>query len=75
MSRWPRASRLRRVALRGVNAVTASDLRVARLAAEVNTNREIAEELFVTTKMVEMHLANVYAKLGTRSRTQLADAL
>jgi DNA-binding NarL/FixJ family response regulator len=68
-------ARPRRVALRGVNALTASELRVARLAAERNTNREIAEELFVTVKTVEMHLANVYAKLGIRSRTQLADAL
>jgi DNA-binding NarL/FixJ family response regulator len=68
-------ARPRRVALRGVNSLTASELRVARLAAEQNTNREIAEELFVTVKTVEMHLANVYGKLGIRSRTQLADAL
>ncbi len=68
-------ARPRRLALRGVNALTASELRVARLAADQNTNREIAEELFVTIKTVEMHLANVYGKLGIRSRTQLADAL
>jgi DNA-binding CsgD family transcriptional regulator len=68
-------ARPRRVALRGVDALTAAELRVARRAAEGHTNREIAEDLFVTIKTVEMHLANAYGKLEIRSRTQLADAL
>jgi DNA-binding NarL/FixJ family response regulator len=68
-------ARPRRVALRGVDALTPAELRVAQRAAEGSTNREIAEDLFVTTKTVEMHLANAYGKLGIRSRTQLADAL
>ncbi len=35
------------------------------------TNREIASELMVSTKTVEYHLSNVYAKLGVRSRSEL----
>jgi DNA-binding NarL/FixJ family response regulator len=68
-------ARPRRVALRGVDALTPSELRVAQRAAEGHTNREIAEDLFVTVKTVEMHLANSYGKLGIRSRTQLPEAL
>jgi DNA-binding CsgD family transcriptional regulator len=68
-------ARPRRVARRGVESLTPSELRVARRAAEGLTNREIAEDLFVTIKTVEMHLANAYRKLGVRSRTQLEGAL
>jgi len=68
-------ARPRRVARRGIESLTPSELRVARRAAEGHTNREIAEDLFVTIKTVEMHLANAYGKLGIRSRTQLVDAL
>jgi DNA-binding CsgD family transcriptional regulator len=68
-------ARPRRVARRGVDSLTPAELRVAQRAAEGSTNREIAEDLFVTTKTVEMHLANAYGKLGIRSRTQLAEAL
>ena len=59
----------------GVESLTASELRVAQRAAEGHSNREIAEDLFVTIKTVETHLANAYGKLGIRSRTQLANAL
>ena len=55
--------------------LTASERRVAEHAAAGRTNREIAEELFVTPKTVENHLTRVYAKLGVGSRRQLADAL
>jgi DNA-binding CsgD family transcriptional regulator len=68
-------ARPRRVARRGMESLTPSELRVARRAAEAHSNREIAEDLFVTIKTVEMHLANAYGKLGIRSRTQLVDAL
>jgi DNA-binding NarL/FixJ family response regulator len=68
-------ARPRRAARRGVDALTPSELRVARRAADGTTNRDIAEDLFVTIKTVEMHLANAYGKLGIRSRTQLAEAL
>jgi DNA-binding CsgD family transcriptional regulator len=63
------------VALRGVDALTPAELRVARRVAAGSTNREVAEELFVTVKTVEMHLAKCYDKLGVRSRSQLPDAL
>ena len=56
----------------GVEALTPSELRVARLAAEGRSNREIAGELYVTLKAVEGHLAHVYAKLGIDGRGQLA---
>ena len=59
----------------GVDALTPSELRVARLAAEGRSNREIAGELYVTLKAVEGHLARAYAKLGIGGRSQLARAL
>jgi len=59
----------------GVDALTPSELRVARLAAEGRFNREIAGELYVTLKAVEGHLARAYAKLGIDGRSQLARAL
>jgi len=59
----------------GVEALTPSELRVARLAAEGQTNREIAQALYVTLKTVEGHLARAYAKLGIAGRAGLADAL
>ncbi len=51
--------------------LTAAELRVAELAAEGMTNREIAQALFVTVKTVEWHLRNTYVKLGIASRHQL----
>lgn len=68
-------ARPRRDVLTGRDALTASELRVARLASEGRTNREIAESLFVTTKTVDTHLSRTYAKLGINSRTQLPEAL
>ena len=57
-------ARPRRVAHTGVDALTASELRVARLAANGRTNPEIAQELYVSVKTVETHLSRAYAKLG-----------
>ena len=59
----------------GVDALTPSELRVARLAAEGRSNREIAGELYVTLKAIEGHLARAYAKLGIDGRGQLPRAL
>jgi DNA-binding CsgD family transcriptional regulator len=67
--------RPRRRALVGVNALTPSERRIARLAADGMTNREIATHLFVTVKTVEMHLGRSYEKLGTGSRHELAVVL
>jgi DNA-binding CsgD family transcriptional regulator len=58
-----------------VESLTPSELRVARLAADGQTNREIAHGLYVTPKTVEGHLARAYAKLGIAARAELRDAL
>ncbi|MBI5310902.1 MAG: AAA family ATPase [Actinobacteria bacterium] len=57
----------------GLDSLTPSERRVAGLAIEGNTNREIAQTLFVTPKTVEVHLSNVYRKLDIRSRRELPD--
>ena len=62
-------------ALSGVAALTASERRVADLAAGGETNRDIAQALYVTPKTVEVHLSNAYRKLGIRSRRELPEAL
>ena len=67
--------RPRRPALRGVDALTTQQLRVARLAERGRTNREIAEELFLTRRTVELHLTGAYRKLGIEGREELSDAL
>jgi DNA-binding NarL/FixJ family response regulator len=51
--------------------LTASELRVAELAATGITNREIAQVAFMSDKTVEAHLARAYRKLGIRSRAEL----
>jgi|HubBroStandDraft_6_1064221.scaffolds.fasta_scaffold00638_13 DNA-binding CsgD family transcriptional regulator len=65
----------RRDAMTGRDALTASELRVARLAAAGRTNREIAQALFITTKTASAHLSRVYRKLDITRRDQLAQAL
>ena len=65
----------RRDAITGRDALTAGELRVARLAAEGLTNREIAQALFITTKTAKAHLSHVYRKLEITRRSQLANAL
>ncbi len=59
----------RRASLTGL---TESEARVARLAASGRTNREIARTLSMSVRTVEGHLSHAYAKLGLRSRTELA---
>lgn len=55
--------------------LTATEERVARLAAAGQTNRLIAEALFVSPKTVESNLARVYQKLGIGSRAELGAAM
>ncbi len=54
--------------------LTAAERRVAALVAEGRTNREVAAALFLGERTVETHLSHVYAKLGIRSRAELARA-
>lgn len=68
-------SRPRRDALSGVESLTPSERRVADLAAAGRANREIAQELYVTPKTVEVHLSSAYRKLGIGSRHELGSAL
>jgi DNA-binding NarL/FixJ family response regulator len=68
-------ARPRTTALEGVESLTERELRVAKLAAEGQTNRDIAQILYVTPKTVEVHLTNAYRKLGIGSRRELPAAL
>ncbi|MFD5825420.1 AAA family ATPase [Lentzea sp. NPDC060358] len=67
--------RPRRQVVLGAEALTASERRVADLAAAGRANREIAQELFVTPKTVENHLGRIYTKLGIAGRKDLARVL
>jgi DNA-binding CsgD family transcriptional regulator len=68
-------SRPRGYARSGRDALTASELRVARMAADGMTNREIAQALFITIRTVTTHLGHAYEKLGISGREQLAAEL
>ena len=68
-------ARLRRPALSGIAALTPSERRVADMAADGMSNREIAQALFVTVKAVKFHLHNAYGKLDVASRGELPAAL
>jgi DNA-binding CsgD family transcriptional regulator/tetratricopeptide (TPR) repeat protein len=68
-------ARPRRTAAAGRDGLTPSELRVTEMAAAGQTNREIAQALFVTEKTVETHLGRAFMKLGVRSRKQLPQAL
>jgi DNA-binding CsgD family transcriptional regulator len=68
-------ARPRRSRISGVQALTASERRVAQLAADGLTNRQIAQALFVSHPTVVTHLSHCYQKLNITSRGQLADAL
>jgi DNA-binding NarL/FixJ family response regulator len=67
---------LGRVAVRRAPAeLSATELQIARLAAEGLSNQAIAEQVFVSVKTVESNLKRAYRKLGISSRAQLARAL
>jgi DNA-binding CsgD family transcriptional regulator len=68
-------ARPRRARLRGRESLTPSERRVADLAGKGMTNREVADELFVTPKTVEAHLTQVFRKLEVTSRSELAERL
>jgi DNA-binding CsgD family transcriptional regulator len=69
---------LARLGVRGparAGQLTTAERRVADLATEGLSNKEIARQLFIAVHTVEVHLAHAYAKLGVRSRAQLASHL
>ncbi|MER5577628.1 helix-turn-helix domain-containing protein, partial [Streptomyces massasporeus] len=59
----------------GSGSLTASELRIARLAADGRTNAEIAGLLHLARRTVETHLTSTYKKLGIRRRAELGQAL
>ena len=65
----------RRRAISGSAALTPSERRVAGAAAAGASNPEIAQELFLSLRTIEMHLTNTYRKLGISSRTELGAEL
>lgn len=70
--------RPRRIVRSGFSALTASERRIVRLAAEGRSNPEIAQALYVSLKTVETHLSNAYRKLdlsGPRARRGLPELI
>jgi DNA-binding NarL/FixJ family response regulator len=67
--------RIQRQEITGADALTASERRIAELAAAGSSNADIAQALFLTVKTVEMHLTSAYRKLDIRSRRELPTAL
>jgi DNA-binding CsgD family transcriptional regulator len=57
------------------DALTPTEERVAELVADGQTNKEVAQALFLSEKTVEANLTRIYRKLGVRSRTGLAARL
>jgi DNA-binding CsgD family transcriptional regulator len=64
-------ARPRRSALSGVESLTPTELRIAQLAAQGGSNRDIAEMIFVSRNTVAWHLRNVYRKLQIDPREEL----
>ncbi len=56
----------------GVDALTHRELEIAHRIVDRRTNRQIAEELFLSPKTVETHIRNIFAKLGADSRVEVA---
>jgi DNA-binding CsgD family transcriptional regulator len=65
----------RRDAVTGRDALTASETRIAEMAATGKTNAQIAQALFLTPGTIEKHLTSVYAKLDITTRRELPAAL
>ena len=59
----------------GPQSLTESEHAVAQLVAQGLTNREVAERLYISPHTVSTHLRHAFAKLGVRSRVELARTL
>ncbi len=68
-------ARPRRTLITGRDSLTPSERRISEMAAIGQSNRQIAQSLFLTVGTIEMHLTNAYRKLDIGSREQLAAAL
>jgi DNA-binding CsgD family transcriptional regulator len=68
-------ARPRRARLRGAEALTPSERRIAEMAADGLSNPEIAQALFITRNTVQTHMRHVFAKLAVRSRGELGAKL
>ena len=56
----------------GLQSLTRTEVAVARLAAEGNTDRQIAEKLFISPHTAHTHLRHIFEKLGVNSRVHLS---
>ena len=65
----------RALAAASEDGLTAREREIAGLVAAGRTNREVAAQLVLSERTIEAHLRSVYAKLGVRSRVELARAL
>ena len=76
---WASRARAELTRLDGIGSdghgLTAAEQRIAALAEAGLSNKQIAAELFIAAKTVEMNLSRVYRKLGVRSRAGLSTAL
>ena len=68
-------ARPRRLVRSGIDALTPSELRVAKLVTDGMSNPQIAQQLFVTRRTVETHVAAVLRKLDRKGREGIAAAL
>jgi DNA-binding CsgD family transcriptional regulator len=68
-------ARPRRHRLTGLEALTASEHRIAEMVAQGLSNRQIAQQLFISMKTVSIHLTHAYQKLGISTRTELQQIL
>ena len=63
---------VRRRGVASTDVLTAQQAEIARLVAGGATNREIATRLLLSTRTIDHHMRNIFAKLGVRSRVELA---
>ena len=66
---------VRKASVGTLDEFTATELQIARLASDGQTNPEIGAQLFLSPRTVEWHLRHVFSKLGVRSRKELRTAL